>query len=264
MSIEEPPIAELETFALELGRTAGNIARVHFRRPLDIENKDASGFDPVTNADRAIESVLRDAILERYPSHGIVAEEQGTHESSSPYTWYVDPIDGTRSFMMGSPLWGTLIGLTHRRAPAFGLLCQPVLGEVFLGAASGAWLIREEDRQRLHTSRCTELAQATLASTHPDLFEGASAEAFAGLAASCRLSRYGGDCYNYAMLAAGFVDLVVEAQLKPFDIVPLIPIIEGAGGVVTDWQGRSPLEGGFVVAAATEKLHERALAVLQG
>lgn len=263
MSHEDVPLAELEGFALELGRIAGNIASAHFRRPFTIENKDESGFDPVTSADRAIESVLRQAILERYPDHGIIAEEEGEHRSQSAFTWFVDPIDGTRSFMMGSPLWGTLIGLTYGGEPLFGLLCQPILGEIFLGASSASWLIREDGRERLHARRCLQLANAVLACTHPDLFDYQSAPAFAALARSCLLHRFGGDCYNYAMLAAGFVDLVVEGGLHSYDIVPLIPIVEGAGGVITDWRGRTPLDGGLIVAASTPELHAQALAVLQ-
>ena len=201
-------------------------------------------FDPVTSADRAIERVLRARIIERYPDHGIVAEEEGVRPAQSAYTWFIDPIDGTRAFMMGSPLWGTLVGLTHNDTPLFGLLSQPVLEEIFFGAPGGSWLIKPDRRDRLKARRCEGLANAALASTHPDMFAGAAAAAFRALAAKCLLHRFGGDCYNYAMLAAGFVDLVVEGQLKPFDIVPLIPVLEGAGAVVTDWEGRPPLAGG--------------------
>jgi myo-inositol-1(or 4)-monophosphatase len=256
-------IVELEDFALELSRTAGGIAQAHFRRPITVENKGGSAFDPVTNADRAIERVLRAAIVERYPTHGIVAEEEGERVGSGEYTWYIDPIDGTRAFMTGSPLWGTLIGLTRGAEPLFGLLVQPVLEEVFFGGPSGSWLIKPERRDRLTRRNCVSLASAVLASTHPDMFAGDQATAFRSLAAQCLLHRFGGDCYNYGMLAAGFLDLVVEGQLKPFDIVPLIPILEGAGCVVTDWQGRKPLMGGYVVAAATPELHAAALAVLR-
>lgn len=257
-------ILELEDFALELAHTAGGIAEAHFRQPITIENKSASAFDPVTNADRAIERVLRTAIVERYPDHGIVAEEEGTRAGHGPYTWYIDPIDGTRAFMTGSPLWGTLIGLTRGDEPLFGLLVQPVLEEVFFGGPSGSWLIKAERRDRLRSRSCTALDKAVLASTHPDMFAGAAAEAFRALAARCLLHRFGGDCYNYAMLAAGYIDLVVESQLKPYDIVPLIPILERAGCTVTDWKGRRPYGGGDVVAAATRELHAAALAALAG
>lgn len=253
---------ELEGFALELGHTAGGIAKAYFRSNFSIDNKDEQGFDPVTSADHAIENVLRESIRETYPDHGIVAEESGDEDGDSDYTWFIDPIDGTRSFMMGSPLWGTLVGLTERDEAIVGLLVQPVMGEVFLGSASGSWLIREDGRQRLHTSRCSSLEHATLASTDPAMFAGERLEAFMRLSAGCLLRRYGGDCYNYAMLAAGFVDVVVEDQLKPFDIVPLIPIIESAGGVVTSWSGGRAHAGGGVVAAANESLHGQVLEML--
>ncbi|MGD8325003.1 MAG: inositol monophosphatase family protein [Gammaproteobacteria bacterium] len=264
--MNESPISvpELEEFALELARLAGSIALANFRRNVDIKNKDAAGFDPVTSADHAIEQILRTTILERYPDHGIVGEEQGRTESLSPYTWYVDPIDGTRAFMMGSPLWGTLVGLTVDSQPRFGLMVQPVLEEVFLGTPASSWLIKPTQRRRLAARACTALADAALASTHPDLFDENSAAAFDHLARRCLLNRWGGDCYNYAMLAAGYVDLVVEDQLKPFDIVPLIPILQGSGCVVTDWTGAPALGGGKVLAAATPELHAAALQVLSG
>jgi myo-inositol-1(or 4)-monophosphatase len=256
-------LVELEDFALELAQMAGGIAEAHFRQPITVENKGASKFDPVTNADRAIERVLRAAIVERYPDHGIVAEEEGERPSGGEYTWFIDPIDGTRAFMTGSPLWGTLIGLTRRERPLFGVLAQPVLEEVFFGGPSGSWLIKADGRDRLRSRLCSSLETAVLASTHPDMFVGNKAEAFQALAAQCLLSRFGGDCYNYAMLAAGHIDLVVESQLKPYDIVPLIPILEGAGCIVTDWGGGPTLDGGDVVAAATPELHRAALTALR-
>jgi histidinol phosphatase-like enzyme (inositol monophosphatase family) len=260
----EIAIVELEDFALELAHTAGGIAQAHFRQPIEVENKSANAFDPVTNADRAIERVLRTAIVARYPEHGIVAEEEGERAGAGEYTWYIDPIDGTRAFMTGSPLWGTLIGLTRRVKPLFGLLVQPVLEEVFFGGPNGSWLIKPERRDRLRSRGCETLATAALTSTHPDLFIGDRAAAFRKLSDECLLTRFGGDCYNYAMLAAGHLDLVVESQLKPYDIVPLIPVLEGAGCIVTDWQGGSPLAGGDVVAAGSRALHRAALAVLRG
>jgi myo-inositol-1(or 4)-monophosphatase len=260
----EIALVELEDFALELAHMAGGIAQAHFRRPVTVENKSATAFDPVTNADRAIERVLRAAIDERYPDHGIVAEEEGERAGNAEYTWYIDPIDGTRSFMTGSPLWGTLIGLTRRDAPLFGLLVQPVLEEVFLGGPSGSWLIKPERRERLKSRGCKSLAKAMLGCTHPDMFTADNATAFRNLTGECLLTRFGGDCYNYAMVAAGHLDLVVESQLKPYDIVPLIPILEGAGCTVTDWHGKPPLRGGDVVVAGSRELHKAALAALHG
>jgi myo-inositol-1(or 4)-monophosphatase len=257
-------LVELEDFALDLAHTAGGIAQAHFRQPVTVENKGGGSFDPVTNADRAIERVLRTAIVERYPDHGIVAEEEGERRGTSDYIWFIDPIDGTRAFMSGSPLWGTLIGLVRGTQPLFGLLAQPVLEEVFFGGPSGSWLIKPERRDRLRSRGCASLADAVLASTHPDMFAGARSAAFRALCAQCLLTRFGGDCYNYAMLAAGYLDLVVESQLKPYDIVPLVPILEGAGCTVTDWQGRPPLGGGDVVAAGSRELHRAALECLRG
>src|SRR5690606_23760960 len=155
-------------------------------------------------------------------------------------------------------------GVAHDRQPLFGLLCQPVLEEVFFGGPGGAWLIKPDGRQRLVARPCRSLERAVLAATHPDMFAGPAAAAFDSLARRCLLHRFGGDCYNYAMLAAGFVDLVVESQLQPYDIVPLLPILSAAGCVITDWDGGTPLEGGSIVAAATPELHAEALAALRG
>jgi myo-inositol-1(or 4)-monophosphatase len=165
--------------------------------------------------------------------------------------------------MTGSPLWGTLIGLTRRARPLVGVLIQPVLEEVFFGGPSGSWLIKADRRDRLKSRACKTLANAVLASTHPDMFAGERAAAFRSVAEKSLLTRFGGDCYNYAMLAAGYLDLVVESQLKPYDIVPLIPILEGAGCVVTSWDGGPALAGGDVVAAGSQELHAAALELLR-
>jgi myo-inositol-1(or 4)-monophosphatase len=262
MGAREELLIELEGFALELAHTAGGIAQAYFRSNFAVDNKDEHGFDPVTSADHAIENVLRESIQSAYPDHGIVAEEFGNKAAASGFCWYIDPIDGTRSFLMGSPLWGTLVGLTYEGRPMFGLLAQPVLEEVFFGSPGGSWLIAASKRTRLRSSGCRKLERARLASTHPQMFKGDEQSAFARLAAACLLDRYGGDCYNYAMLAAGFVDLVVESGLKPFDIVPLVPVLEQAGCVVSSWTGGSVLAGGNVVAAASPALHAEAVEFL--
>ena len=262
MSAREEVLIELEGFALELAHTAGRIAEAYFRSNYSIDNKDDQGFDPVTSADHAIEKVLRETIQSTYPDHDIVAEESGSTAKGSEFCWYIDPIDGTRAFMMGSPLWGTLVGLTESGAAVFGLLAQPILNELFFGSPAGSWLIKPDGRQRLNSSRCTEMAKARLASTHPHLGSDSDRAAFDRLAGACLLDRYGGDCYNYAMLAAGFVDVVAEAGLKPFDIVPLVPILEHAGCVVTNWDGGPVLDGGNVLASAAPQLHQQALEYL--
>jgi myo-inositol-1(or 4)-monophosphatase len=262
MSAREDLLIELEGFALELAHTAGGIAQAYFRSNFAVDNKNEQGFDPVTSADHAIENVLRESIQAAYPDHGIVAEEFGNKAAASEFCWYIDPIDGTRSFLMGSPLWGTLVGLTHQGKPVFGLLAQPVLEEIFFGSPGGSWLIAASKRTRLRSSGCREVKRARLASTDPWNFAAGEQPGFERLAEACLLDRYGGDCYNYAMLAAGFVDLVVESRLKPFDIVPLLPVLEQAGCVVSSWSGGSVLEGGNVVAAASAELHAEALATL--
>lgn len=264
MSARGEVLIELEGFALELAHTAGGIAEAYFRSHFAVDNKDEKGFDPVTSADHAIEKVLCETIRTSYPGHGIVAEESGSIAADAEYCWYIDPIDGTRAFMMGSPLWGTLVGLTASGKAVFGLLAQPIMNELFFGSPAGSWLIKPDGRERLQSSRCTAIEKARLASTHPGLFAESDRSAYDRLAGACLLDRYGGDCYNYAMLASGFVDVVAEAGLKPFDIVPLVPILEHAGCVVTNWNGESVIGGGNVVAAATPELHERALALLAG
>ncbi len=253
---------ELEGFAVELAHTAGGIAKAYFRSNFSIDNKDSQGFDPVTSADHAIENVLRESIREAWPDHGIVAEESGEEQGASDFTWYIDPIDGTRAFMSGSPLWGTLVGLCEAGTPIIGLLIQPILGEVFIGSANGSWLVHESGRRRLQSSGRRQLDLATLTTTGPEFFDAEGLEAFRRVSDACLLTRYGGDCYNYAMLAAGFVDLVVEDGLNSFDIVPLVPIIRSAGGIVTSWEGGSVMAGGSVIAAANSELHEQALALL--
>lgn len=264
MSVAEDFLIELEGFALEIAHTAGGIAEAYFRSSFAVDNKDEQGFDPVTSADHAIEKVIREAILSTYPDHGIVAEESGSIATDAEFCWYIDPIDGTRAFLMGSPLWGTLVGLCRAGKPVFGLLSQPILEEVFFGAPGASWLIRPDGRRRLRSSGRQSLPVARLAATHPGMFKEAEFAAFERLAAACLLDRYGGDCYNYAMLAAGFVDLVVESGLKPYDIVPLVPVLEQAGCVVTAWDGGSVLAGGNVVAAASAPLHAAAIAMLRG
>ena len=262
MSAREDLLIELEGFALELAHTAGGIAEAYFRSHFQVDNKNSAGFDPVTSADHAIEKVLREAIQSTYPEHDIVAEESEPKVTDAEFCWYIDPIDGTRAFLMGSPLWGTLVGLTVSGRAVFGLLGQPVLEELFFGSPAGSWLIKPDGRERLSSSQCKEIGNARLASTHPSMFAGRERDAFERLASACLLDRYGGDCYNYAMVAAGFIDIVAEAGLRPFDIVPLVPILENAGCVVTTWDGGAVLDGGNIVAAAGPELHAQALQLL--
>jgi len=260
-----PSFNTLLDFAHALADISGAVIRPYFRKPLDVANKAGKGgFDPVTEADRAAERAMRKALGERWPEHGLIGEELGTAGEGARFRWVLDPIDGTRAFIMGSPLWGTLIGLLDGEKAILGLMDQPFTGERFWSGATAAYLRNGSDKPRkIKTRACASLPEATLTTTHPDLFaKGRETDGFARLAARVRMTRYGGDCYGYCLLAAGFVDLVVETGLKAHDVVALIPIIERAGGRISTWDGAPAIAGGRVVAAGDARLHEQALAVL--
>ncbi len=245
---------------------AGSLALRWFRTDVVTHDKGgAHGFDPVTDADRAIENFLRTELAHRFPDHQIVGEEHGTTGPPGRARWLIDPIDGTKAFVTGVPAWGILLGLVVDDRPVAGWAHQPYLRETF-EAVGGVGTFDHDGRRRpLLTSAVTDLAAATLYCTHPDMFATpGDRAAFDRLRGVVRLHRFGGDCYSYCLLALGHIDLVVEADLQPYDIVPLIPVIESAGGVVTDGGGCQPVNGGFVVAAATGELHARALDVLRG
>jgi len=248
----------------ELVRSASRQALAWHRRPLPVENKLAVGFDPVTEADRAVEDTIRAGLAARFPGHAILGEERG-ETGSGPYRWVIDPIDGTRAFISGQPMWGTLVGFQVDRAPVAGWMHIPVLDETYLATPStGARLIGPGgERRPLAVSAVTELSRAILLCTHPSMFAGPQREAFDALEASVRLSRFSGDCLNYGLLAAGHVDLVIDNGLAPYDIVPLLPILAAAGAVVTGLDGELPLDGGFALAAATPELHAAAMAILR-
>ena len=234
-----------------------------FRRFGDVANKLEGGFDPVTEADREAEKAVRALIRAEYPGQGILGEEFGSENASSDHVWVIDPIDGTRSFISGIPLWGTLVGLTRRGNAVAGMMAQPFIGELFYAAGGEAWYEGPHGaRQRLSARKTVALSEATLCTTTPALFQGDRRVAYDRLEKAVRLARYGTDCYAYVMLAAGNVDLVVEVGLQPYDIVALIPIIEAAGGVVTEWSGGPAEDGGGIVAAATPELHAAAMDAL--
>jgi myo-inositol-1(or 4)-monophosphatase len=268
-SIEFDPaeFAGLLTCAHDLADLAAPLTLKHFRSAMLVDNKSSAGdFDPVTVADRAAEQAMRQEIAVRFPDHGIAGEEFAETAGRSQYRWILDPIDGTRSFIMGWPMWGMLIGLVRDGLPYLGLMDQPFTKERFWCSARAAhYRYGDGTSGLLKTRTCDGLSAAVLSTTHPDLFEpGEQADGFGRIKRAVRMTRYGGDCYAYAMLAAGHCDLVVEAGLKPHDIAALVPIIERAGGVVTTWKGEAAINGGNIVAAGDAKVHEQAVALLSG
>lgn len=256
-------LIDFSQFVGELATTSGQAILPFFRTSLGTDDKSRGGvFDPVTEADRAAELTMRQLITRTFPTHGIVGEEYGSEREDAEYVWVLDPIDGTRAFISGLPLWGTLIGLTRNGRPCYGLMHQPFTGERFFGDGGAAFFQGPGGERRLRTRRCASLAEATLSTTSPRLFEGDALARYEAVEGQVKLTRYGTDCYAYCMVAAGHVDLVIESGLKPYDIVALIPIIEGAGGVVTTWDGGDPSKGGSIVAAGDKRIHAAALEIL--
>lgn len=259
-------IESLQETAIAAATAGGRETLKWFRQSLSVENKNApgTGFDPVTAADRACERIIRDHIGSRFPNHAIRGEEF-EDVGSGEWTWLIDPIDGTRAFISGFVHWGVLLGLLRNETPRLGVMVQPFLDEVFTGDGESAYYLRAGNSFDMHTRTTQELADATFATTDPRLFIKAGDEReLERIESKVRLVRYGTDCYQYAMVALGQLDIVVENVLKPWDILPLVPIVRGAGGVLTNWQGGDDLSAGQVVASANPNLHEQALACLRG
>jgi len=252
-------------FVDHLATVSGETIRPFFRTALGVENKSRSGdFDPVTAADRAAEAAMRALIKKTFPEHGILGEEFGAERADAEYVWVLDPIDGTKSFICGLPAWGTLIALTRRGEPIYGMMHQPFTREHFVGDGKAASYRGPAGDRTLRTRPCAALAEAVLMTTSPLLMRDADRQCFARVEQAVRLSRYGGDCYAYCVLAAGHVDLVIETELKPYDVLPLIPIIEGAGGIVTTWDNGPPYAGGRIIAAGDRRVHAQAMEMLRG
>ena len=230
---------------------------------LDVATKDRDGFDPVTEADRAAEAAMRAVLAASRPEDGILGEELARTPSQSGLTWVLDPIDGTRAFVIGAPTWGTLIALTDAEGrPLYGVIDQPHTGERWEGGLGRAAFTGPRGTVPLAARRTAALGEAYLCTTFPEIGTGADRAAFERVAGQARLTRYGLDCYAYGLVASGHVDLVVEAGLAPYDICAPIAVIEAAGGVVTDWQGGPAQAGGQVLAASNARLHGAALALL--
>jgi len=251
-------------FAHCLADAAGAAILPHFRNLSAVENKLEIGFDPVTIADRAAETAMRDLIVAQRPQDGILGEEFPSRASRNGWSWTLDPIDGTRGFIAGTPVWCVLIALTFEDRPVLGMIAQPYLKERFSGFADIAELIADNRKSSLRVSPVNVLSNAILATTDSHLFEGDEAEQFARLRDSVRLTRYGMDAYAYALVAAGGIDLVVETGLGLHDIHALVPVVRAAGGIITDWSGGQDYTTGRLIAAATPALHNQAMAVLVG
>ncbi len=266
--LDDDRAREYLRFAGTLADAAKDIVLGHFRaNSADLALEDKSDgtrpFDPVTAADRGAEEIMRRMIGETYPDHGILGEEFGNQPaapgSTPPVTWVIDPIDGTKSFISGVPTWGMLIGINDGSRAVAGIMDQPYTGERFIGGPDGATL----NGRPLHTRACGDISQASLYCTDRSMFEDdRQLAAFDAVSSQVSYRRFGLDCYAYCMLAHGLIDLVIEGSLKPFDIQALVPIVRGAGGVITDWKGGPPENGGLAVAAGDPALHQHVLEIL--
>ncbi len=257
-------MTEYELFAVELAREAARVSLPYFRGAYVEADKGGPGaFDPVTQADQEAEAALRRLIAARYPDHGVIGEEFGEDRPDADHVWILDPIDGTRAFIAGLPLWTNLIALRIDGLPQVGAIGQPCLEEIFIGGPSGARLLKGIVETTLAARPCEQLTGAVIATTDPDLFTGAELGAWTQVRAAAKLARLGCDAYAYAMLAAGRIDLVAESGLKVWDWSALVPVIEAAGGQVTDWRGGAPDGNGQILAVGDARLAEQAMTALR-
>jgi myo-inositol-1(or 4)-monophosphatase len=247
--------------ALDAAEASGAILRHYFRSSLKADSK--TDESPVTIADREAEQAIRDVIAAQFPGHDIIGEEFGQQSTGADYCWVLDPLDGTRAFITGRPSFGTLIALLHHGVPVLGIIDQPVTGERWIGLAGEPTRFSGPFGGRVGASVCTDIAAAELSSTSPEAL-GAQFSAWQCLAGRARRVSWGGDCYLYGLLALGHIDLVAESNMKLWDYAALVPVVQGAGGRITDWSGRAlgPHSDGTVLAAATPALHGQALACL--
>ena len=263
-------LVELDAFLVELNGAAAAAILPLFRADHGLIDKGGApgdgygGFDPVTEADKGAERAIRSLISQRYPDHGVIGEEYGEDRPDADFVWVLDPVDGTRAFIAGLPVWTTLIGLRHNGTPVLGSIGQPFLDEIYIGHAGGSRLMSKGSSRPLKVRPCPALSSALIATTDPVIFQGAEREAWNKVRAAARLARLGCDAYAYAMVAAGTIDLVLETRLKSWDIDAAIPVIAGAGGLTTDWQG-APVgaHGGRVAIAGDRACLDEALVSLK-
>jgi histidinol phosphatase-like enzyme (inositol monophosphatase family) len=265
MRVSEELASDLVATAHELADVARIATLLHFRsRDLTAETKETQRFDPVTAADRLSEQRMREVLARRRPQDGILGEEFGVSAGSSGLTWVLDPIDGTRGYLSGTPTWGVLISVRDAEGVLYGIIDQPYIRERFEGGLGRARVVGPMGEAGLDVRPARPLSQAIVFSTFPEVGTVEEGAAFRRVAARAKLVRYGTDCYAYALIAAGQIDLVIEAGLQAYDVQAPIAVIEAAGGIVTDWQGRPALEGGQILAASCPAVHAEALALLNG
>jgi myo-inositol-1(or 4)-monophosphatase len=251
-------------FARELAALAGSTILPLFRNPLAVDNKLVEGFDPVTEADRSAEQAMRRMITASFPDHGIIGEEFEPKPARSEFCWVLDPIDGTRSFICGMPTWTTLIALVCQERPILGIVSQPFVGELFIGGPYGSWCERGSDRRGLSVHPAAGIGSAILTTVAPEIYRSEKQRrVLHQMCSRTRMTRFGGDAYFFVMLASGFVDIAMDAGLAIYDIAALVPIIEGAGGIVTTWDGGDASRGGDILAAGSAGLHASALALMK-
>ena len=265
MRVSQDEAAELVATAHALADAAREATLAHFRQAgLSAETKETDRFDPVTVADRLSEERMRAILAARRPRDGILGEEYGPKAGTSGLTWVLDPIDGTRGYLSGTPTWGVLISVRDETGPIYGIIDQPYIRERFEGGLGRAEVNGPSGRAVLAVRPARPLSQAILFSTFPEVGTAEEGAAFRRVAPKAKLVRYGTDCYAYALIAAGQIDLVIEAGLQAYDVQAPIAVIQAAGGIVTDWQGRPAHDGGQILAAASPALHAEALALLNG
>lgn len=264
MTLSPTRLNDLDPFLVNLNRAAAAAILPLFRGDHGLDNKLASGFDPVTEADKGAERAIRALISQHFPEHGVIGEEYGEDRPDAEFVWVLDPVDGTRAFIAGLPLWCTLIGLRHQGVPVLGSIGQSYLDELYIGHAGGSRLISRGETRPLKVRPCASLAHAVIATTDPEgCFTDPEREAWRKVRAASRLARLGCDAYAYAMVASGTLDLVLEAGLKSWDIDAAIPVIAGAGGITTNWRGDPVGQfGGQVAIAGDRACLEAALVTL--
>jgi myo-inositol-1(or 4)-monophosphatase len=260
MIVDDATIA----FAHRLADASGAVIRPYFRQRIDVAHKQGRhAFDPVTEADKGAERAIRALIERERPDDAILGEEYGAHDGTSGWRWVLDPVDGTRAFITGRHEWGSLIALEREGVPVLGILDQPVLGERFIGVGGAASLVQGGKTVPLKVRECADIKDAIVCATDPSAYFGpAQQAAFQHVSKAARMTRYSGDCYLFAALALGFVDVIIEAGFQPWDIAALIPLVEGAGGTVTSWDGGDCRDGKTILACGDRRTHQQAMRLL--